>query len=260
MFLLQDSPGSDDRTNTILSDMQSGKGIYDPNKTRSYRDRNSMSRYDGIFFGIYYDWNTEIGTWSVGTWIWNNLNRYGKYSWQEWFIWYTPPFAKWANPKLSFFLNTSFDNGGASTSSTPLGYTNGQNYISFEVSHKFFPDKLIHIIPKFLTGYVQNNNNVDKRSGISNVLGSIQFLMGGFDFTLNLLYRPEPKLYDTSDPNKNDGRLADPSKQYGNNRVVSEELNRRYPKDVANAIYYTMTSENFVRTVFFFSMGYTIEF
>jgi hypothetical protein len=258
MFVLQDAPGKDERLPGVISDLQNGKMTYDPSQTRSYRERNSLARYDGVFFGIYYDWKTEIGTWSVGTWMWNNLNRFGKYSWQEWFIWYSPPVAKWANPKFQFFLNTSFDNGGSQ--GTPLANTNGQNYYSFEVSHKFFADKLIHITPKFQTGYVQNNDNTNKRSGISNAIASVQFLMGAVDLTLNVLYRPESRLYDTYDQNRSDGKLPDPARQYGNNRAVYDELNRRYPKEVANTIYNDWTSTKFVRTIFYFTMGYTIEF
>ncbi len=258
MYLLQDSPGGEDRTTAITSDMQAGRSTYDPSRTRKYRERNSLGRYDGIFFGIYYDWNTAIGNWSTGTWLWNNLDRFGKYSWQEWFIWYTPPIAKWANPKLQFFINTSFDNGGSA--GTPLANTNGQNYTSIEFSRKFFEDKLIHVTPKISTGYVQNNDNTNKRSGISNVLTSLQFLFGKVDLTLNVVYRPEAKLYDTFDRNRSDGKLPDPSQQYGNNRVVLEELNRRYPKEVANTIYNDWTSSKFVKAIFFFSIGYTIEF
>ncbi|MBK8399177.1 MAG: hypothetical protein IPL26_28540 [Leptospiraceae bacterium] len=258
LFALQDGPGESDRTSAIISEMQSGTGVYDPSKTRSYRERNSLGRYDGIFFGIYYDWKTAIGDWSVGTWMWNNLNRFGKYSWQEWFIWYTPPFAKWANPKLSFFLNTSFDNGGSS--STPLANTNGQNYIQLDFSHTFFSQRLIHVIPKLQAGYVQNNDNTNKRSGISNAIASLQFVLGNMDLTMQVLYRPEAKLYDTYDQNRSDGKLPDPARQYGNNRAVYDELARRYPKDVASAIFNEWTSEKFVRTIFIFSMGYTIEF
>ena len=33
-----------------------------------------------------------------------------------------------------------------------------------------------------------------------NAIASVQFLMGGFDLTLNVLYRPEARLYDTLRP------------------------------------------------------------
>ena len=45
LFILQDSPGGEERFSTIVSDMETGK-YYDPSKTRSYRERNSLGRYD----------------------------------------------------------------------------------------------------------------------------------------------------------------------------------------------------------------------
>ena len=72
--------------------------------------------------------------------------------------------------------------------------------------------------------------------------------------------RPLAKLYNTYDANRSDGKLPDPARQYGNNRAVYDELARRYPKDVTSAIFNDWTSEKFVRTIFIFSMGYTVEF
>ncbi len=256
----QDEPGGTDKTNTILSDLQSTGSTtnFYPGRTRAYRERNSLGRYDGIFFGIYYEWKTQIGQFSVGTWIWNNLNRFGKYSWQEYFIWYEPPFWKKANLKFQYYLNTSFDNGGSA--GTPFGITNGQNYISFETSHTFFADSIISITPKLQGGYVQNNDNVSKRAGVSNIVGSLKFDHKGFDFTFHVLYRPEPLLYDTSDANKSDGRLSAPNRQNLPDRVLADELNRRYPKEIANYLGYSYSNDKFLKTIFIFSIGYTVEF
>lgn len=254
MYLLQDAPGEKEKFNSIAGDPS---GYY-PSKTKRYKERNGMSRYDGIFFGIYYEWTTITGTWTFGTWIWNNMNRYGKYTWQEYFLWYAPPFWKWANPKLSFFLNTSFDNGGSNN--LALGYTNGQNYISIEVGHTFLEGSPVTITPKLQAGYVVNNDNVNRRSGVLNILQSLKFGFDKIDLTLSALYRPDADLYDTSDPNKLDGRLPDPSKQYGPYQMMYDELKKRYPEDLANRIGYEQTSEKFIKMLYIISMGYSWEF
>jgi hypothetical protein len=258
--ILQDSPGGAEKFSTIASEFHSTgtSSSYYPGRDKRYKERNGMIRYDGIFFGIYYEWSTKIGQWSVGTWIWNNLNRYGKYSWQEYFVWYEPPFWKQANLKVQYFLNTSFDSGGSAT--TPLGITNGQNYLSIETSHKFFPDSFISVTPKLQGGYVQNNDNISKRAGISNLVSSISFERKGVDLTLYALYRPEPLLYDTSDANKSDGRLPDPGRRNLEDRYVEQELNKAYPKEIANYLNYQATSEKFLKTIFIISVGYTVQF
>ena len=107
---------------------------------------------------------------------------------------------------------------------------------------------------------MQNNDNVNRRAGISNILTSLQFVLGHIDLTLQVLYRPEAKLYDTYDQNRSDGKLPDPAQQYGNNRIVYDELAKRYPKEVAAAVFNEWTSEKLIRTIFIFSMGYTMEF
>jgi hypothetical protein len=258
--ILQDSPGGTEKFSTVQSEFNTNgySTSYYPGRDKRYKERNGMVRYDGIFFGIYYEWNTKVGQWSVGTWIWNNLNRFGKYSWQEYFIWYEPPFWKQANLKVQYFLNTSFDSGG----STPMqpGLTNGQNYLALETSHKFFPDSFISVTPKLQGGYVQNNDNVSKRAGVSNVVGSLKFERNGVDLSFYALHRPEPLLYDTFDSNKSDGRLPDPGKQTVVDRYIADEISKGFRKEVANYINYQNTSEKFIKTVFIISIGYTIEF
>ncbi|MCB1189494.1 MAG: hypothetical protein H7A23_21180 [Leptospiraceae bacterium] len=259
--ILQDGPGQTDRFASILSEMvnNSSAPAYNPYQTRSYRERNSLGRYDGIFFGVYYEWKTTFGEWSIGTWIWNNLNRFGKYTWQEYFIWYNPPVFKEANIKIQFFLNTSFDNGGSANS--PMGITNAQNYLSIESSHTFFKDKGVEVTPSIVVGYVQNNDNISKRAGISNAVTSLKFSKSGYDLTFHVLYRPAVLLYDTSDKNKSDGKLPDPEKQIGYvNKYVYNEIGKVFPSDIANYLNYEMGSKKIINTVFIISMGYSWEF
>lgn len=254
--ILQDGPGMSEKVlpnGTIQNPY--------PNRTKRYKERNGLSQYDGLFFTIYYQWNTEIGTWSFGTWIWNNLNRLGKYTWQEYFIWYEPPFLKSINPKIHFFVNTSFDNAGASQTTTPLGVTNGQNYLYYEMSYKFCDKCKIQIVPKFQIGYISNNDNINKRSGIANMIQSLKFIYEEFDIVLNAMYRPDPILYDTFDPNRNDSKLPDPSKQ---NSVLGKsmlsQLNSMYPKEIADSIFYESNSQHIPKLIYFFTTGYTISF
>jgi hypothetical protein len=254
MFILQDGPGQSEKFSPTAN-----VSDYYPGKTRRYKENNGLSQYDGLFFGIYYEWETKYGRWSVGTWMWNNLNRLGKYSWQEYFIWYEPQVLRFLNPKFQFFLNTSFDNGGSQ--GTPLANTNGQNYMYYEMYHSFCQACAIQIVPKFQIGYVSNNDNQNKRSGFSNMIQSLKFVYNGFDLTFNAMYRPNPILYDTSDPNRSDSRLPNPSKQYGNiDRAIYQELSNNYPKEIANLMFYQYGSQSIPKMIFFISTGYSWEF
>lgn len=259
MRILQDEPGGAEKFSTINSEIQSTgtSTTFYPGRTRRYKERNGMMRYDGIFFGLYYEWTSRVGTWSVGTWLWNNLNRYGKYTWQEYFIWYEPPILKSANLKLQFFVNTSFDSGGSAT--VPLGTTNGQNYIAFETSHTFLKNFPIQVTPKLQGGYVSNNDNQSRRAGISNLVGTLKFERNGFDLSFHSLYRPEPLLYDTGDYNKRDGRLPDPGKQNLLDTFASEQISKNFPGEPGNFINYQNTSEKFLKNIFIISFGYSIE-
>jgi hypothetical protein len=256
--ILQNSPGGTEKFTSISDGLPSD---YYPGRTRRYKERNNLTQYDGLFYGIYYEWNTIVGQWSVGTWMWNNVNRLGKYSWQEYFIWYEPPILKSLNPKLQFFLNTSFDSGGSST--TPLGITNGQNYAYYEMSHQFCKDCGIQITPRFQIGYVANNDNQNRRAGISNMIQSLKFSHNGFDLIFNAMYRPDPILYDTFDQNKSDSNLPNPSRQYGaENQAIKQQYSNNYPnsKELADYLFYQQTYQAIPKTIFFISTGYSWEF
>lgn len=255
LYILQDGPGEEEKWDPV-------QGInlteFTPGKTRRYKERNGLSRYDGLFYGIYYDWNTKYGDWSVGTWMWNNLDRFGKYSWQEYFLWYRPNVLKIIHPTFKAFFNTSFDSGGSTT--TPLGTTNGQNYFQFELSHTFFENSEIHVTPHFQAGYVVNNDNNSKRAGVSNIIQSLQFSYENFDLSLHAMYRPYPQIYDTYDSNPNDGRLPDPSLQNGIYRSYRDVLQSHFPDTMAKAIQGEFTSQKFLRTIFFVSIGTNYQF
>lgn len=253
LFILQDGPGEKEKfVNGTAKDFY-------PGRTRRYKERNGLTQYDGLFYGIYYEWDTKYGKWSVGTWMWNNVNRLGKYSWQEYFLWYEFPVLKVVNPKLQFYFNTSFDSGGSS--STPLGTTNGQNYLYYEMSHSFCADCSVQTVPKFQIGYVSNNDNQNRRSGISNIINSLKFIYHGFDLTLNVLYRPDPILYDTSDSVRSDSRLPDPSRQYGSmDRAVYQQLSGMYPKEIADWMFYQTGNQSIPKAIYYITTGYSWEF
>lgn len=254
--ILQNGPGQTEKFTSINDGLPPD---YYPGRTKRYKERNSLSQYDGLFYGIYYEWNTIVGQWSVGTWMWNNVNRLGKYSWQEYFIWYEPPILKTLNPKFNFFLNTSFDSGGSST--TPLGITNGQNYAYYEMSHQYCNDCGIQITPRFQIGYVANNDNQNRRAGISNMIQSIKFSRNGFDIIFNAMYRPDPILYDTFDQNRSDSNLPNPSKQYGaENQAIKQQYSNNFPKELAEYLFYQQTYQTIPKTIFFISTGYSWEF
>ncbi|WCL50854.1 hypothetical protein [Leptospira sp. GIMC2001] len=112
-------------------------------------------------------------------------------------------------------------------------------------------------------GYLIKNDNLNRRSGVSNITNSLRFIIDKFYFGGSWIYRPELDVYDRYDSNSNDGRIADPSKLYGlNNQIIQDQILSFVSNDpaMANIVYQSITSQKIVRNLFVIEIGYRTIF
>jgi hypothetical protein len=110
-------------------------------------------------------------------------------------------------------------------------------------------------------GYVANNDNQNRRAGISNMIQSLKFSHNGFDLIFNAMYRPDPILYDTFDQNKSDSNLPNPSRQNSvEGQTILKQYSNNFPKELADYLFYQQTYQAIPKTIFFISTGYSWEF
>lgn len=261
---LQTGPGERNLGDTLQTQLaQTGRLLMpesdlDYLRMNLYKEKNGLHRQNGVFLGGFYEWNTKFGQWSVGTWFWNNADRAARFTWQEYFVWYKPKLLPFLNPMISVYFNSSSDNGGSN--SNPAGITNGQNYISLDLSHVFRDKKFFRITPSFHTGYLVNNDNINKKSGISNITSGLKFNFGALFTTLNWIHRPDVALFDIEDSNNRDSRTPNPSKQYGIHGLVHSEFNRRFTQQAAAYLGEQYSSQAIVKNLYYISFGYETKF
>jgi hypothetical protein len=204
----------------------------DPRKLKNRREQNGMWRTDGLFTTFAYNFDAgKFGNFTAGVWWYFENDRLGRYSWDEYFIWWSLPiFKKALNPQIQLYTQGSQDLGGAA---------DGGNYLSLNTSHTFREDKFFRIQPYNIIGYKNINNNYDKKSGFFDITTGLKFFFGAFFISLNNAHRPDPFMYDNStfyypdttiqnryytDPadstsflnrSQYDGKTTDPSKLFG---------------------------------------------
>jgi len=257
--ILQDGAGQQERFLELYRDFQGGGINFDPRVTKAHKEKNGLSRQDGAFLGGYYQWNNRLGMFRFGTWIWNNADRSNKYTWQEWFVVYSPPFLKFLNPELSVYFNNSSSNNG--DSNNPPNVTNGQNYISLDFSHTFREEQFFRIRPTLHIGYIVNNNNLNQKSGISNITSGIKFFFGSFYIGGFWVHRPEAHLWDV-DNNPRDGKIQDPSKQYGYlDQRIYREIKQVYFNQPILADYLKgqYGNQSILKDLYYITLGYEVR-
>lgn len=264
--LFQNGPGADDQTNKSLNDLQSGKLTFDPNQNKSHPERNGLK--DFFIGGLYYDWEMgPFGGFTTGFFYVNTLDPYRKNTFTEInFAWKFPFLREILNPTLNVYNRIS------SETSTVNNLNNGSNYVSLGVGHDFLKDQFFRFSLNSQVGYQYNNNNVDRRSGFSDVSSKVQFYLGKYFLALNHVYRPDLALWDTDryfprtgtygDINANDGKTVNPSKVNGPyNQFISDQIKLNSPNDVvARAFTESYQQQKIVRHIFFISLGYTMIF
>jgi hypothetical protein len=223
-----------------------------------YKEKNGLHRQNGVFLGGYYEWNTKFGEWTVGTWFWNNSNKAARFTWQEYFVWYKPKILPFLNPMFSAYFNASSDNGG--DNSNPSGITNGQNYFSLDLNHEFGEGKFFRFIPSLHLGYVINNDNVNNKSGISNITTELKFAFGKFYTTANWIHRPDVTLFDVYDSNNLDGRTPNPARSSGIYNVYETEIIRRFTPEAAEYVNAQIRGQAIVNNLLYFAFGYETKF
>lgn len=260
-YLFQDTPGGMDRTGEILSNLQRGELGFDPNQTKRYKERNGSERFSGAFMGADYAWDTRIGGFSFGSWLFSNSDSSDKFTWQEWFLQYRPPVLSFLNPEIGFYMNTSSSSQGIP--GAPANFINGQKYISLDLSHRFREEEFIQIEIASHIGYLSGNNNVNRLSGISNITNVIRVFFGEVYIGGTWAYRPELQLFDTFDSNPKDGRVTDPSKLYGwQNQYIQDSIRDLLSPDMAltNIILENALSQKIIRNLFTINIGYATTF
>ncbi|MCZ8158030.1 MAG: hypothetical protein O9264_18055 [Leptospira sp.] len=219
--ILQSGPGKPDRFYNVYEQyVATGIVNYDPTKEKRRDEQNGLKRYMGAFVGGYYEWQSSIGIWTMGTWLYSTANTANKTVWQEFFVTFRPDLLTFINPKIAIYQNTS-----------AIKELNGQNYISLDFSHTFRKEDFIKIVPSTHVGYVINNDTMDQRSGISNITSTLKFLFGSFYVGFTNVHRPDVTLFDTTDSNSGDGRTINPSKR---NDPFNLALDREASKRIGN--------------------------
>jgi hypothetical protein len=262
-WALQVAPSERDQGSEVLNMLNSGRTStgsldYDPSRLNFYKEKNGLHRQNGAFTGAYYEWETTIGIWSAGLWTWNNADKSNKYTWQEFFVWYKPSLLPYMNPMLQAYWNASSDHGG--NKKEPQGITNGQNYFSVEMSHEYFKGDFFRLTPNLHTGYIVNNNNIDQRSGISNITSSLKLNFGNLFCVLNHIYRPETDVWDTDDKNRRDGKTPDPSKQNGIYSIARTSLQKQYGEAIGGYLSDQNSNQAINKVLYYISFGYENKF
>jgi hypothetical protein len=162
-----------------------------PLKLKPRKEQNGMWRTDGLFTTFAYNFNAgRMGDFTAGVWWYFEGDKKGRYSWDEYFIWWSLPFLKKAlAPQIQFFTQGSQDLSGAA---------DGGNYLAFYTTHIFFEDKFFRIQPYNNIGYKNINNNTDQKSGFFDITTGIKFFFGDLFVSVNNAYRPDIHMYDNS--------------------------------------------------------------
>ena len=82
-----------------------------PGKLKPRKEQNGMWRTDGLFTTFAYNFNAgKFGDFTTGVWWYFEGDKKGRYSWDEYFIWWSLPILKKAlAPQLQFFTQGSQD-------------------------------------------------------------------------------------------------------------------------------------------------------
>lgn len=247
----------------------------DPRKLKNRKEQNGMWRTDGLFTTFAYNFDAgRFGNFTAGVWWYFENDRVGRYSWDEYFIWWSLPiFQKALNPQLQFYTQGSQDLGGAA---------DGGNYFALTTSHTFREDQFFRIQPYNNIGYKNINNNYDKKSGFFDITTGVKFFFGAFFVSLNNAHRPDPYMYDNStfyypdttiqnkyytDPadsssflnrSQYDRKTTDPSKLFGYKNELFYSLLDGSEADqlLKNYLAEKYSLQEIPRNLFWVSMGY----
>ena len=182
----------------------------------------------------------------------------------NYFIGYKFPILSYLNPTVtSYFRFTS----------ESAGINQGNSHHRFSINYEFFKGEAFRIIPEIQTGYQYMNNNIDRKSGITDISTSVRFVYKMFGLTLTDVYRPDLYVFDNNrsypnassgyalDTNPNDGKVTDPSKVYGLfNDAVRDAIQTNAPAPLQNLLLERYQSQKIPRHIYTISLGYTLRF
>jgi hypothetical protein len=242
--------------------------MVDPRKLGPKKEKNGLYRTGGLFTTFAYNYNSnKYGSLTLGTWFYFQTDKSNMYSWQEYFTWWTLPWARTINPTISWYVQVSLQSNNS---------TGGGQYLSYSMNHTFFEGKFFRIQPAWNIGYKWPNNNISQRSGIYDITTNIKFLFGDFFASLNWAYRPNLYMYDNnyfyyqnsinspalSNISQNDGRTVDPSKLYGPvNQAVYDRIDSlNVVGIIKDFIKQEYQNQKIVQNLFWIGFGYNMNF
>lgn len=262
---LQSQPGGPELLGYYQPDLQRGRLPFDPHAVHPYKEDNGLKWDDGGEIQLEYELaNLPMGVFSVGFFSYNAFLPENRFSWTQVFVVWEIPIFKFLNPKLSFFKTTDPDTDAHTT-----GINKGWGYIPLEMGHEFDLGKSWKFFAGTSVGYIIKNNPVDNRSGISDITSTLKLSYGKFFVSANMAYRPNLEIYDSGyyfdnkidSQEPQDGKTADPSKQYGFQNSIVENYVRELTANPMEQklILDSYQAQGIRNAIYYFSIGYTTQ-
>lgn len=244
-----------------------------PLRLKNHKEQNGMWRTDGLFTTFAYNFKAgKFGDFTMGIWWYFEGDKKGRYSWDEYFLWWNLPILRKAlNPQIQVYTQGSQDVGANG---------DGGTYAAFYVSHTFREDKFFRVQPYNNIGYKYPNTNFDQKSGLFDITTGIKFFFGQFfvsvnnahrdvhmydnstfyypDATINNRYYTNPVDGGLNNRSQYDGKTVDPSKMFGPKNDLfyalldSSEADQLLKNYVAEKYYL----QDIPRNLFWVSFGY----
>ncbi len=285
--VLQEESGGGELFPRYFSDLRSGnfcsdrtfitpagftqQSCYDPTTVKKYVNQNGMHRNHATEFTLFYDFDwTKYGRFKTGGFHYAVLPTYAPYenilSKTQIYTSYEPNFLRFLNPKISLYHTVNLPNQG----NLATGLNRSLMYIPLELSHVFREGNFFRYTLGTSIGYMYQNNQIDRRSGFSDISSYLKFNFGDFGFTFNWVNRPDVQIYDNNyyfDGGPavryfHNGYVADPSKLYGlENTFIKSQIANAFHDPISRQIGFERYSQQkIVTNLFYFNFGYSIKF
>lgn len=263
---LQNRPGGAELLGYYQPALAQGQIPFDPRYVHPYKEDNGLKWDNGGEIELTYELSkSKFGNFDVGFFSYNTFLAKDRFSWTQVFVRWEIPILQFLEPKLSFYKTMDPANDASTT-----GINKGWGYIPLEIGHEFKLNDFMKFSWTTSAGYIIRNNPADNRSGFSDITTTLKYSVDGFFLTANVAYRPDLEIYDSNYYFDNikgryqneDGLTVDPSKQYGlyNNAFKQAVVNTVSDPIIQKVIIDSYQSQNIVRAIYYFSVGYTKYF
>ncbi len=218
-----------------------------------YKETNGTKRVDEMDYTLNYTTSGKLGTVNMGVvaYYLPNVVSVGSHAQTELYLSYSLPF-------LSDLSLAMYDDLRSSDQYYKLAY-----------GHEFEFTENASLALGASAGYGVISVP-SQRQGMMDVAGNATFTFHGLRIGANVVYRPDPKMYDTdTTPNyvpawidgastSTDGMVADPSKNYGLMNELVNGIASQYVSSSTGLTGYSYTPrQKLPRTLYWFSIGYS---